>query len=220
MANGARLVAIEKDTILADDLRAVSREPGVEIISGDVLKILVSRFSSHDSSYKIVGNIPYYLTGHLLRIVSELEHRPTRCVFMVQKEVATRMAASSGEMNRLAASVQFWADVKILITVPKRDFSPQPKIDSAVAVIDKKLKSAAADAEQYFGAVRALFAQPRKTILNNLVSGKRKADSGREELSKDQIIRGLKDIQIAPDLRPQDLSIEQIVRIAEIFFKK
>ena len=211
VAQGAHLIAIEKDQKLADELRIMNREPGIEIIAGDVLKILTSRLTSFNPAYKIIGNIPYYLTGHLLRIVSELENHPSRCVFMVQKEVAMRMVAEVGGMNRLAASVRFWADVKILTVVSKMDFSPSPKVDSAVIVLDKKQKPALADAEKYFTAVRAIFAQPRKTILNNLASKK-------EELNKEQIVERLQDANIDPNSRPQGLSVEKIAQIAEIFF--
>ena len=88
---------------------------------------------------KIVGNIPYYITGKLLRIISELEHKPERTVLLIQKEVALRICATPPDMNRLAASVQFWADAEIIAHVPRNDFSPAPEVDSAVVVLNAKI---------------------------------------------------------------------------------
>jgi 16S rRNA (adenine1518-N6/adenine1519-N6)-dimethyltransferase len=219
LTKGAHLVAIEKDRKLAHELGTMIHEPRIEIIHGDVLKVLGS-WSSVRSSFKIVGNIPYYLTGHLLRIISELNHRPLQCVFMVQKEVAKRMSAGIGEMNRLAASLQYWADVKILIAVSKEDFSPPPKVDSAVVVLNRKPRPASADAERYFAALRALFAQPRKTILNNLASRELRVVNSGGKLNKELIADNLGKLGISPNSRPEGLSIEQIAKITEMFFEE
>jgi 16S rRNA (adenine1518-N6/adenine1519-N6)-dimethyltransferase len=208
---GAKLIAIEKDKSLADELGVKERGPHIEIISSDVLEVLKSPFPNSDLPFKIVGNIPYYLTGHLLRIISELENRPLRCVFTVQKEVAERMCARSGRMNRLAASVQFWADAKIIASVPKKDFLPPPKVDSAVVVLDKNERLASIVNKKYFIAMRTVFSQPRKTILNNLVS--REGGGDKEFIKKE-----LEKIHIRPGSRPQDLSIEEIRAVARVFF--
>ena len=116
----APIVAIERDHLLAEKLRSEPRG-NLRIEEGDALALLPSLTESEPfkgADYKIVGNIPYYITGHLFRIIGDLEHKPTRCVFMVQKEVALRLCAAPPDMNRLAASVQFWANATIIAQVP------------------------------------------------------------------------------------------------------
>lgn len=227
---GAKIISVEKDKKLAEALRLKmeSLKTGelklgrVDILNGDALSILPSQVINLQS-FKIVGNIPYYITGHLLRAVSELDAKPTRAVFTIQKEVAERICASPPRMNRLAASVQFWAKPKIIAHVPPVDFSPPPKVDSAVIQLDARALNADSaenhseggdikspdNAEHYYAAVRVLFAQPRKTILNNLAAGLTSPPT-----TKSEIITMLSQLGIDPKARPQDLTIENIAKIA------
>lgn len=211
--SGAKLVTIEKDPALAETLKEGFKNTGVTMIQGDALKLLAAGSSMLDLSgnpVKLVGNIPYYLTGRLLRIASELPQRPIRCVFMVQQEVAERAMAVPPDMNRLAASIQFWAKPKIIVRVPKEDFDPMPEVDSVVLSLGliRGTKTENADASRgYYAAMHALFAQPRKTILNNLAAKMEKAEA--EGLLRAQ--------GIDPGLRPQDLSVESIERIGDNF---
>ncbi len=131
-----RVIAVEKDKKLAENLKEkFAHDENIKIIEADILKILPQIPKSYvlnSKSYKIVGNIPYYITGHLLRIVSELKNKPSLIVLTVQKEVAERICAEPPKMNLLAASVQFWAEPKIIDYISKKDFRPQPKVDSAI----------------------------------------------------------------------------------------
>ena len=163
--------------------------------------------------YKLIANIPYYITGKLLRLMSDLEHKPERAVLMVQEEVAERICAEPPKMNRLAASVQFWADAKIVARVPKADFSPVPEVDSAVILLTTRARPQVLQAKKYYSAVRSIFAQPRKTILNNV-----KAGTAKQNLSKQEIEAMLDKIGIDPSARPQDLTVEGITSIAEVLF--
>ena len=127
-----RIIAIEKDENLARNLEDGIGDEKTKIIEGDVLKMLPSII--HNSlfkiqDYKLVGNIPYYITGFLLRTISELKNKPSITVLTVQKEVAKRIC---GEMSLLSASVRYWAEPEIIGIIPKSDFSPQPKVDSAI----------------------------------------------------------------------------------------
>jgi 16S rRNA (adenine1518-N6/adenine1519-N6)-dimethyltransferase len=227
-----RIFCIEKDQALIAELKIFAEKENsagnaghMNIIEGDALKLLpevVSGFSlnltqeatkaaAHPVRYKIAGNIPYYITGKLLRIISELEHKPERTVLLIQKEVAERICAAPPDMNRLAASVQFWANARVIAHVPRKDFSPPPDVDSAVIVLDKKDAEDAPLIEPalYYRAVRAIFAQPRKTILNNV------SDAAREGAKKDTIAVRLQKIGVDPGARPQDLDMEQIVAVAK-----
>jgi len=213
MANSeAQIIAIERDELLADTLRAkFSGNEKIKIVTGDALKILSSviqdsLFIAH--SYKIAGNIPYYITGKLLRTISELQEKPSVSVFTIQKEVAERLAAKPPRMNRLAASVQFWANPEIAFIIPRTSFQPIPEVDSATTVL-KKASPRRIEADAYYKTVRAIFAQPRKTILNNLSDG--------VGISKKDAAEKLAKIDIETNLRPQNLSVEDIIKIAEVF---
>ena len=218
-----KIIAIEKDEEFVRYLqKKFARDKNIEIVKGDALKILPSVI--HNSlfkiqNYKIVGNIPFYITGRLLRTLSELENKPSLIVLTVQKEVAERICAEPPQMNLLAASVQFWAKPEIVDYIPKTDFWPQPKVDSAII----KLKSITVSmrphekcyeigAEEYYKLIKILFKQPRKTILNNL-SGNRKQEL--ETRDREKIIEKLRKLKINPGDRPQNLSIEQIKKLAE-----
>ncbi len=228
------ITCIEKDRALIPGLTALAQveAPGrLSIIEGDALKLLpeiVSRLPQevgHKSGYKIVGNIPYYITGKLLRTISDLDHKPARTVLLIQEEVAERICAAPPDMNRLAASVQFWADADIATLVPRKDFSPPPDVDSAVIVLDENKRfpasvkstvgtadsvgSSIITSEHYYRAVRGIFAQPRKTLLNNLFT------AAVDGVKKNEIIEQLMNAGITPESRPQDLSIEQIIALAQ-----
>jgi 16S rRNA (adenine1518-N6/adenine1519-N6)-dimethyltransferase len=216
-----RMICMEKDAILCKDLGILFKDDQrVEIICGDALKqlpLLVSKFrNSGISKYLLVGNIPYYITGHLFRIVGELKNKPERAVFMIQKEVAERLIARPPKMNRLAASVQFWAEPKIIVDAPKRDFMPAPKVDSAVILLKPQKGHAPCETENYYAAVRAIFGQPRKTVLNNILNDIKTKQNDHHK--RDDVISALMSIGIDPESRPQNLSIENIKAVAEMFF--
>ncbi len=208
------IVAIEKDPMLANALRKkFDTARNLEIIEGDVLKILkplTENVRFLDKKWKLAGNIPYYITGKLLRVVGELEKKPERSTVMVQREVADRICSAPPNMNRLAASVQFWSSATIVAQVRREHFSPAPNVDSAVVLLKTRMGELNIEPRRYYKAVQALFSQPRKTILNNLADG--------AKIDKEEAQNGLKKLIIAPSARPQNLSIEQIEKVAELFF--
>lgn len=207
-----KIVAVEKDRGLAEKLKNdFTADDGIDIREGDALVLLPALTRDpkfKDRNYKIAGNIPYYITGHLLKIVGEIGHGPVRCVFTIQKEVADRLCAQPPHMNRLAASIQFWANPKIIRVLPASDFNPPPKVASAIVSLETKPVSALGPA--YYATVHALFAQPRKTIINNLAGS---IEAKRDVLAKKLLILG-----IAPNDRPQNLSIKNIIEAAKVFF--
>ncbi len=205
----SKIFAIEKDAKLAESLRIkFAGDATMEIIEGDALKLLSDIVRLKDpktTNYAVVGNIPYYITGRVLRILGELEPRPSRVVLTIQKEVAERMCAEPPRMNKLAAIVQFWAEPKIIRIVPRSAFRPEPDVDSAVITLTTKAKPPAKRVfARYTTIARVLFAQPRKTILNNLRAG----------FGKEAAEQALRAAELAPELRPQDLSPTDITRIA------
>lgn len=206
-AEKLRIIAIEKDERLAERLK---NEMGlysdrIEIIAGDALEVVTKL---KIKNYKIIGNIPYYITGFLLRTISELKNKPSITILTIQKEVAERIC---GEMNLLAASVRYWAEPEIVGIITKSDFSPEPKVDSAIIRLKTRGNNRGArgddkKAENYYKFIKILFKQPRKTALNNLVGTKKK----RIELEK---ILG--ELGIKTNARPQDLKMTQMEILAE-----
>ena len=217
------LIAIEKDVKLAGFLRQkFSKNKNLEIIEGDALKFLPSlirdpRSAIRNSNYKIAGNIPYYITGYLLRILGELKNKPSLAVLTIQKEVAERLAAKPPRMNLLAAAVQFWSEPEIIAYLPKEYFKPQPEVDSAILKLktqNPKLsklreKNEEQKAAAYYRFIKIIFKQPRKTILNNLSDGL--------NLPKEEINKILAEEKIPPADRPQNLNVEQILKLSRKF---
>ena len=217
-----RIIAIEKDKGLAKSLtEKFSKDENIEIVEGDALKALSRLIQNPEfriKNYKIVGNIPYYITGYLFRILSELGNKPSLIILMIQKEVAERICAlrqarGKPNMNLLAASVQFWAEPKIIGSVSKKNFRPMPKVDSAIIKL-KPLITASGSSDKYYKFIKILFKQPRKTILNNLASG---AKGGKHQALKGEIIKKLKEVGISPQSRPQNLNIKQIAELSTLF---
>ncbi len=209
--SGSELIAVEKDVRLAEQLEKKLRGAGfaqVRVVAGDALALLGGPEQLiRRQPYKLVGNIPYYLTGRLLRVIGECDRPPERCAFMVQKEVAERLTARPPRTNRLAASVQFWGTPSVVASVAKGHFRPVPKVDSAIIAIAASEEKRFVAANKYYAAVRLIFAQPRKTVLNNLAAAFRGAKA------KSDAKCVLKAIGIAPGTRPQNLSGEDIAAI-------
>jgi len=225
-----KVILIEKDKILAEQLKKkFGKDKNIKIVCGDALKVLPRIVSSLTPSpyslvpiYKIVGNIPYYITGHLFRIIQELKKRPIRIIVMIQKEVALRMVKKPPEMNLLAASVQYWADPKIIMSVSKKEFSPQPKIDSAVIELctkDTHLKNNGKEEERYYKTLGILFKQPRKTIKNNITLFYRSAN-GCNIQEKEKTFEKLEKEGVKIEKRPQNLDIKEIEKISTIICQK
>jgi 16S rRNA (adenine1518-N6/adenine1519-N6)-dimethyltransferase len=206
-----KVIAIEKDKNLVASNRWSGVSNKIEIIEGDALKILPvlhTKYKIQNTRYKLVGNIPYYMTGHLLRIIGELKNKPSETILLIQKEVAERVCAKAPHSNLLSMSVQFWAKSKILFNVPKEDFLPPPKVESAVlkliSINDVKRDKLA---DRYYSFIKKAFKQPRKTLKNNLISGGIDMPKVEEILSA----LGLKDND-----RPQAMTSEAIIGICRL----
>lgn len=206
-----RIIAIEKDKALVQYLqKKFIQDENIKIIEGDILKTLPSVI--HNSlfkiqNYKVTGNIPYYITGRLLRILSELEFKPSAIILTIQKEVAERIVADPPEINLLAAAVKFWAEPKILFYLKSQDFNPPPKVDSAVIKLNlKPIAENKTEQENYYKLINIVFKQPRKTILNNLRRN--------PQIDKNELKKILNKLNINPSDRPQDLSIKQLKELS------
>ena len=204
-----KIIAIEKDRelVMNHSSRIKHRTSDIELIHGDALKIIpdiTKRLTLAANRFKLVGNIPYYITGKLLRVISELENKSAVTVLMIQKEVAERIVAQPPKMNLLAAITQFWAEPKILMTLKPSDFDPAPKVESAIIKFLPKTDNL--NAKHYYALVRIIFKQPRKTLLNNLSDGL--------EIGKKEILEKLRESGFNEKTRPQELNVEQIRKLS------
>jgi 16S rRNA (adenine1518-N6/adenine1519-N6)-dimethyltransferase len=200
-----KVVAVEKDKIMVEILKETLKEfNNVEIIQGDILKFK----NPFSEKYKVIANIPYYLTSPLIRKFLEEKNPPEEIVLMIQKEVAQRICSKPPNMSLLAVSVQFYAEAKIISFVSKNCFWPSPKIDSAIIKITPK-KKYDISAALFFQIVKAGFLHPRKQLSNNMSEGLK--------LNKQQANLLLEKNGLTPLQRAETLSLQDWVNLAKTF---
>jgi 16S rRNA (adenine1518-N6/adenine1519-N6)-dimethyltransferase len=184
-----RVVAVELDRDLLPALQEVTRQSAnVEIVEGDILRLEVS-------GDIVAGNIPYNLTGALIRKLLDRPPRPRRLSLVVQKEVAERWTAPTGA-SLATVAVQVFAEPRVLFTVPASSFEPPPKVDSALAVLEVRPQPAVDvdDFDAFLRFVEEVFQFRRKQLGGVL------ARRG---------FRGLAGLGIDPARRPQTLSLPE-----------
>lgn len=170
------VIAIELDDVLAGILKSrLSPHGNVSVIKADVLKTEPADFFTQQKvpSYKVVANLPYYITSPAIRHFLEASVKPRVMVLMVQKEVAEQITARPGRLSVLAVSVQLYGKPTYVATVPSASFYPSPKVDSAVIKIEVFPMPAEGidDPDSFFIIVRAGFKAARKQIGNSLAQG-------------------------------------------------
>lgn len=178
-ARAAHVVAVEIDAVLVARLRAdFANTPNITILQGDVLTATPSEWIAQATraptrEFKIVANLPYYITSAILRHILESSPQPRVVVVMVQREVAQRIVAQPPQMNLLAVSVQFFAQPRIVRTIPAGAFYPRPQVDSALVRLDvfDTLPYDVPDVSRFFALVRAGFGERRKQLRNALAHG-------------------------------------------------
>ena len=203
-----KVIAIEKDRRLIQELKNLFRgKKNVEIIEGDILKILPTTLNTQHSKYKIVANIPYYITSRFLRTVFEKWPKPKLIVLTIQKEMAQRITAKPPRMNLLALSVQFFAEPKIIGYITKENFRPRPKVDSTIIKLAPKEKLPTDNHEKFFKIIRAGFSQKRKLLISNLE---------KLAVNKNKLAEIFKKTEINPKSRAENLSIENWIKLTKI----
>ena len=199
-----RLIAIERDIMLAAGVvRRFADDPSLQVVHADIREALASESRGLAASWKLAGNIPYYLTSHLIRQVGALPVPPERAALLMQKEVAERIVAGQGSLTKLGAFTGAWATGEIVTHVARTAFSPPPRVDSAVLLLIRKA-SPVPDRASYDAFVRLAFAQPRKMLLNNLAAG----------MSKEIAAHLITEAGLDHRARPHDLSPDLIERLA------
>ncbi len=233
-----QVIAVEKDKKLIEILKKqFLKVKNVEIIQGDILKEIQNSHPTGDhpkgekfkiQNYKLVANIPYYLTSHLIREFLESANPPNEMILMIQKEVAQRICAQPPHMSLLAVATQFYAIAEICAIVSKNSFWPKPKVDSAIIKITPyssplykrgvrgdleippNLPLLKGGVNNFFRIVKAGFSQPRKQLINNLSRGLK--------TDRAEIAAILKKIGLAPEQRAETLSVTNWVKLTDLIY--
>jgi len=172
--HAGNVIAVELDNQLASLLqRRMAGLSNLRVIHGDILKLKLPQLLAGKIVYKVVANLPYYITSPVLRYFAEGSPRPSLMVMMVQKEVGEAIVAGPGNMSLLAVSLQVYSKPEIVSYVPAGSFYPQPKVDSVIVRFNMlpeptvKVK----DMARFFEVVRGGFSAPRKQLHNSLAHG-------------------------------------------------
>lgn len=179
--------------------------PNLNIIWGNAVNAFPTCSETLPHGYKVLANLPYQITSHMLRTLLEAEHTPERIVVMVQKEVAERICAKPGDMSLLAVAVQYYGTPHIVSIVTKGNFFPSPKVDSAIiSITNIKRKS---DSEHFFRIVRAGFSNKRKQLAKNI--------SGVLSYDRSVVDRLVEQICGVATVRAEDLSLPMWQSLAQ-----
>ena len=206
LETGAKVFAVEKDRelvpLLAEKFSTYIASGKLQIIEADILEFDPSHYSLVPNHYKLIGNIPYYITGAIIRKFLESQYQPVLAVFLVQKEVAERIVAREGKESILSLSVKAYGEPKLVAKVSKRYFTPEPKVDSAIILINAINKNNFKNVSErdFFNVVKTAFGQKRKTLVKNLEN----LSVNRELIVKNMVLGGISDKARAEDLTIRD----------------
>jgi 16S rRNA (adenine1518-N6/adenine1519-N6)-dimethyltransferase len=218
------VIAVELDQDMVAILReTLAEHHNVTIVHDDILKVDIAKILNPKSQpptsslqppasnlqlppYKVVANLPYYITSAVIRKFLDGTHKPTALVLMTQHEVAQRIMAQPGDMSLLAVSVQFYARPALVMKLSAGAFYPAPQVDSAVIRLDVRATQPDVDVEKFFRVVQAGFSQKRKQLRNSLAAGLNIATTESEAL--------LQRAGIDMQRRAQTLTIEEWVKMA------
>jgi len=211
---GARVIAVELDSKLVALLKKrLAAFPDVKIIHADILNVTPRQLlqnnlpdSETTPGYKVIANLPYYITSPVLRHFLEAQPRPSEMVVMVQKEVGEAIAAAPGKMSLLSVRTQFYSKPAIISYVPASSFYPPPKVDSVILRLDvysqpHLIKSGVSDVTSFFDIVMHGFSSPRKQLRNSLAHSL--------EMPPSQVTSLLKRAGIESQRRAESLNLEE-----------
>lgn len=199
-----RVLAVEFDAELARKLSGQFPGKQLEVVNEDILQFDLSKLPA---GYKVVANVPYYITSKIIQKLMTAENKPSTVVILVQKEVAERVAAGPGDMSILAVSAQVYAEARLGIEAPKEYFTPPPKVDSQVVVLETRDTPLVqpADERLFFRVVKAGFSAKRKKLRSSISAGLALNKQATDEL--------LQAANVSPDDRAEDLSIDDWLRV-------
>lgn len=205
LATGGHVVAIEKDELLADTLKATFaeniRDNQLEVVGDDIRNFNPARRGLASSEYVVAANIPYYITGEIIRMFLTTSAQPRSIALLVQKEVAERIVARDKKESILSLSVKAYGVPKVMAKVSRGNFSPVPSVDSAILLIEHVSRDFFQNIseETFFRVIRAGFSSKRKFLLKNLA-----ADHGLEVVKN-----AFGACDIPEQIRAEDVSLEK-----------
>lgn len=214
-SKGARVIAIEKDEalmpLLSEKFAKEIKNGQLNLICGDILELNDLKKIGISKTYKIVANIPYYITGQIIRKFLDREKQPKSMTLLVQKEVAERITAKNHKESLLSLSVKAFGKPKYIEKVPKGAFAPIPKVDSAIIHIDdiSREKFRKMDEKRFFDLIHAGFAHKRKQIFPNLSV----------VFDKEKILKSLEKAKIPLNSRAEDIGIDKWLELCDIINK-
>ena len=200
LARAKNVVAVEYDKELARKLPAQFPGTSLEVKNEDILQF---DLDSLPKGYVVVANVPYYITSKIVQKLMTAANKPRTTVLLVQKEVAERIAAQPGDMSVLSLSAQVYARASLGVEVPREYFTPPPKVDSQVVILQTRpIPLISTDDERdFFRIVKFGFVEKRKKLRSSL--------SGGLHMTKDEVDKILSQTDIPLDARAQELSITQ-----------
>ncbi len=203
--HGARVTAVEYDQELARKLPGQFPGKDLTVINSDILQFDISQLPA---DYKVVANVPYYITSKIVEKLVRAQNKPSVAVLLVQKEVAERIAARPGDMSLLALSAQIYTDTRLGVKVPRKLFTPPPKVDSQVIVLEflDNPRIAPEDEKAFWHMAHAGFASKRKKLRSSIAAGL--------GIPKPEAEGLLRHANIDPNARAEDLSIADWQRLA------
>lgn len=206
LRRAGKVVAVEFDPDLARKLPGQFPGKNLQVVHEDILQF---DLNSLPANYKVVANVPYYITSKIIEKLMTAKNKPSLVVILVQKEVAERVAAGPGDMSILAISAQVFAKARLGVEVPREYFTPPPKVDSQVVILETLAEPLVApeDEKAFFRVVKAGFAARRKKLRSSIAAGLAISKPTAEEL--------LRHATINPDSRAEDLSIDDWLRLAK-----
>ena len=201
------VIAVEFDPDLARKLPGQFPGKRLMVNNADILSFDLSGLPER---YVVVANVPYYITSKIVQKLMTADNKPRIAVLLVQKEVAERIAAEPGDMSILAVSAQAYAKARLGIEVPKEFFTPPPKVDSQVIILEtRQAPLVSGDAEaRFFRMVKAGFSAKRKKLRSSLAGG-----LGIDKAASETLLR---EAGISPDARAESLSIDEWLRLTEL----
>jgi 16S rRNA (adenine1518-N6/adenine1519-N6)-dimethyltransferase len=219
LGKGCEVIAVEKDhrliSILQEKFAKEILNGNFKIFEGDILEDDAEKWGIENGKFKIVANIPYYITGQFFRKFLSGKIKPTKMVILVQKEIAERIVARNGKESLLSISVKIYGEPKIVAKVSKGSFVPAPKVDSAVISIENisgKNFIGGKSEERFFEILKAGFAHKRKVLISNL-----KEYFDEKEINTSEVFTNL---NLLKKIRAEDLGLEDWKKLSLLLENK
>ena len=204
LGTGAKVTAVEKDDRLIDLLnekfKSEVKKGQFTLIHEDILELDLNALELKNGNYKLVANIPYYITGLIFRKFLSGDIQPKKLVIMVQKEIADRIIARDEKESLLSLSVKAYGRAMKIMKVEKENFSPKPKVDSAILLVDNISRDFFKEIseEKFFEVIKTGFAHKRKMLIANL----------KERFGKNDLMSIFQDLKISEKVRSEDLKLD------------